>query len=65
MTRRDDEPQGPGGHAGERRRQFERARGLPEAHELDLPEPADPGADIDPDDGQDDGQHDGQDGARE
>jgi hypothetical protein len=53
MTRRDDGPQGPGGHAGERRRQFERERGLPEARELDLPDPPGPDADSDADDGKD------------
>ena len=53
MTRRDDEPQGPEGHAGERRRQFERERGLREERELDLPEPPDSDADSDADNGQD------------
>jgi hypothetical protein len=53
MTRRDDKPQGPGGHAGERRRQFERERGLTEERELDLPEPPDPDAISDADNGQD------------
>jgi hypothetical protein len=53
MTRRDDEPERPGGHAGERKRQFERERGLPQAPELDLPEPPEPDADSDADDGQD------------
>jgi|tagenome__1003787_1003787.scaffolds.fasta_scaffold20989188_5 hypothetical protein len=36
MPGRDDDPQRLGGHAGERRRQFERERGLVEAPELDL-----------------------------
>jgi hypothetical protein len=53
MTRRDDAPQGPGGHAGERRQQFERERGLTEGPELDLPEPPTPDADSDADNGQD------------
>ena len=52
MTHPDDEPQPLGGQAGERRRQFERERGLPEARELDLPEPPGPDADSDVDDGQ-------------
>jgi hypothetical protein len=53
MTGRDDEPQGPGGHAGERRRQFERERGVPEPRELDLPDPEGGDADSDADDGKD------------
>ena len=38
MTRRgkDDDPRGPGGHAGERRRQFEEERGLSDLRPLDL-----------------------------
>ena len=52
MTRRDDEPQPPGGHAAERRRQFERERALPDGRELDLPEPSDPNADSVADDDQ-------------
>jgi hypothetical protein len=50
MMRRDDDLQPPGGHAGERKRQFERERGLPEAPELDLPEHPEPDADSDADD---------------
>jgi hypothetical protein len=66
MTRRDDESQGLGGHAGERKRQFERARGLPEARDLDLPESPGPAADDGDGNGNGDGDGDGesQDGAR-
>ena len=38
MRRRGEEPRPPGGHAEERRRQFERERGLREPRELELDE---------------------------
>jgi len=48
MTRHDENqgPRRPGGHAGERRRQFEDERGLPEPGELPLDEEA-PGGEAD------------------
>jgi hypothetical protein len=36
MTRRREKPPAPGGHAEERRRQFERGRGLAKGRDLDL-----------------------------
>jgi len=40
MTRRDEDqgPRRPGGHAAERRRQFERERGFPDSGDLHLDE---------------------------
>jgi hypothetical protein len=42
MTRRPGERPSPGGHAEERRRQFERERGLSDRRELGLEEEAKP-----------------------
>lgn len=63
MTRRSDEPHSAGGHAGERKRQFERQRGLTEGRELALPEQPAPEDAVEQDADKD--QDADEDGARE